>query len=158
MKSRGKRKHQVQLAPDLVVEETMQAGVHRVRRVAPLEYLLRRGAVTDQQYAAGERFRDDYEFGVVGVSETKNGDMSEFARQAPWARSYPEARLGYLESYSGAVRCLPVDSRAVLEAVVARADKSCTDFDRAAGWRTGKAQERLTAGLDCLVRFYAFTR
>jgi hypothetical protein len=72
---------------------------HRVyRAVSILERLSRNGTLEVRQTQAGERFRADYELGVVGTRESRSGS------HATTGWGYPDARLDALRRYRNA-RC-----------------------------------------------------
>jgi hypothetical protein len=70
-----------------------RAGSRVHRAISSLERLARTGAITPRQALAGERFRDDYELGVMGAREPAAGSTST----PGW--SYTEAQIAAIRRW-----------------------------------------------------------
>jgi hypothetical protein len=123
------------------------AGLRVYRAVSILERLSRNGTLEVRQTQAGERFRADYELGVVGTRESRSGS------HATTGWGYPDARLDALRRYRNARRSLLRSIRPIVFACIV-CDHSISDVAKVRKQNRQEIAGILKIGLTALADHY----
>jgi hypothetical protein len=146
-------------------EERGQAAGPRRRRArsvtvnlaeAPLGWLKARGLISDRQFAAGERLREDWERAQLGPSVTMKWDappLRKGARAAPVGVDSTSAQFGAKRRFEEAVESVGPGLSDVLWRTVC-AGEGMRDAERALGWPSRAGKLVLGFALDRLADFY----
>jgi hypothetical protein len=128
-----------------------QAGARVHRAISSLERLARAGTISPAQMLAGERFRDDYELGILGAREPASGSSSSTG----W--SYTEASIDAVRRWRAAFNKLGPLAGYVIPVAVGQpgqGDWSIAQLARYIGQNRQEVTGCLKVGLTVLVNHY----
>lgn len=128
-----------------------RAGSQVHRAISSLERLARNGTISPRQTLAGERFRDDYELGVVGARQPASGSTSTTG----W--NYSEARIAAVRRWRGGMNKLGLLSVYVLPVAIGEpghGDMSIAELARFLRQNRQEVAGVLKIGLDILACHY----
>lgn len=142
----------------LVVEEPVDRSERgtvlqlRARRLTALEELHRRGAITDEQRAAGERLRNAWELGVEGAQDH---DTVPLGGLAAWQKcAMTEGRLAAATDYRLALEAVGKRMSPILNWVCCRG-RTLREWAAISESRIEGASAVLRLALDTLADHYA---
>jgi hypothetical protein len=123
--------------------------VHRA--ISSLERLAKAGTIAPRQLLAGERWRDDYELGVVGAREPASGSTST----SGW--NYPDARSAAVRRWRGGMNKLGLLAGYVIPVAIGEpghGDWSIAQLARHIHQNRQEVAGCLKIGLDVLACYY----
>lgn len=123
---------------------------------SPLGWLLARGLVTERQFEAGERLREDWERAQIEPSVTMAWDsapQSKIARGAPHALRESEKQVAAKKRLAAAVEAAGPGLSDIAWRVIC-AGEGMRDAERALGWPARAGKLVLCLALDRLADFY----
>lgn len=123
---------------------------------SPLSWLRSRKHVSERQYLAGERLRNDWEMAGLGPRVTMRWDVSPASRTARGAQAMPDAttrQLSARERMDGALQAAGAGLSDILWRVVC-AGEGLGTAEQALGWPTRAGKLVLTLALDRIADYY----
>jgi hypothetical protein len=130
----------------------------RARIQSPLQRLHQRKTITDEQFAAGERFRSDFELAchVLGPAPIAARSFELASRTAP-NRDITEAQLGRYERYQRAVAALGPYLALPVQAIACH-EQTAEEWAACYGLSRHRAVAWFELGLELLVDHYGLRR
>ncbi|WP_265563671.1 DUF6456 domain-containing protein [Sphingomicrobium arenosum] len=152
----GRQLEEVGIEGDVVGGQPRRRSVTVNRLESPLGWLRSRGHVSERQYEAGERLRDDYERAQLSGRVTMAWDASPVARSRGGSAGAPDRSASQLDAkrrFDEAVAAAGKGLGDILWRVVC-AGEGMRDAESALGWPTRAGKLVLVMALDRVADFY----